>query len=37
MVILLYLVGPIILIYNLNVLKNAILSILLGKGLREVI
>jgi hypothetical protein len=28
-------VGPIILIYNLDVLKNATLSILLGEGLRE--
>ena len=34
-IILLYLVGPIILIYNLDILKNATLSILLGEGLRE--
>ena len=34
-VILLYLVGPIILIYNLDVLKNTILSVLSGEGLRK--
>ena len=35
MVILLYLVGPIILIYNLDILKNATLSVLSGEGLRK--
>ena len=37
MVILLYLVGPVILICNLDILKNIILSVLLKEGLKKVI
>ena len=37
MVILLYLVSPIILICNLDVLENITLSVLSGEGLKEVI
>ena len=36
MVRLLYLVGPTILIYNLDVLENVILSMLLGLGLKAI-
>ena len=35
MVILLYLMGLIILIYNLNILKNITLSVLSGEGLKK--